>query len=393
MRKTVLFIASSGRNVGKTSISIGLFDYFKKQNKKVAFVKPVAQHYTEFAGFKISRDVILLNKIYKYLDDERLHLASPFVIESGFTKSYILGEAKSPKPQIKRAFEKILEEFDVVLVEGTGHPGVGSCINLSNAAVARMLNANTLLILEGGIGNTIDNYTLAKSVFKSAGWSVDGVIINKVKEEKYEEIDRTLKKFFRGEDVYYLGTIPFVHELSMPSLRLICDTIDAKILQREDLLTGKVNNMLMAINEPHIFLEEIERSKDENIILTTGDREDILMAIYAIYNQMKSKIKALILSSTLPHERIMKLYNDLPIPVIYTQNNIFKTASLISGITVKIDPYESEKIKTLQNLFEEFIDESQLKRFVNLATRDIERRGFKERVGAFFKFLKSVFKG
>ncbi|MDI6850753.1 MAG: AAA family ATPase [bacterium] len=87
MRKTVLFIASSGRNVGKTSVSIGLFNYFKERNKKVAFIKPVAQHYTETSGFKISRDVILLNKIYNYLDEGRLHLASPFVIESGFTKS------------------------------------------------------------------------------------------------------------------------------------------------------------------------------------------------------------------------------------------------------------------------------------------------------------------
>ena len=393
MRKTVLFIASSGRNVGKTSISIGLFNYFKERNKKVAFVKPVAQHYTEISGFKISRDVILLNKIYNYLDEGRLRFASPFVIESGFTKSYILGKAKSPKQQILRAFEKILEEFDVVIVEGTGHPGVGSCINLSNAAVARMLNASTLLVLEGGIGNTIDNYNLAKSVFKSAAWSIDAVIINKVREDKYVEIDRTLKKFFRGEDLYYLGTIPFVQELSMPSLRLICDTIEGDILQREDLLKGKVSNLLMAINEPHIFLEEIEKSKEENLILTTGDREDILMAIYAIYNQMKTKIKALIVSSTPPHERIINLYKELPLPIIFTRNNIFKTASLISGITVKIDPYESEKIKTLQNLFDEFIEDSQLKRFVNLATREVERRSIKESVGKFFRFLRDIFRG
>lgn len=391
MKKTVLFVASSGRNVGKTSVSIGLMHHFLKARKKVAFVKPVAQHYQEINGLKISRDVILLNKIYNFLDDSRLQLASPFIIESGFTKHYISGKVKNPKAYIQKSFENILWEFDVIIVEGTGHPGVGSCIDLSNAAISKMLNATTLLVLEGGIGNTIDNYTLAKGVFRSAGWPIDAVVINKVKEDKYEEIDRTLRKFFRSEEVFYLGTIPFIKELSMPSLRLIADTLEGEVLQREDLLAQKTSNLLMAINEPHIFLEELENSKDENIILTTGDREDILMAIYAMYGEMNNKIKALIISATKPHTKILNLFNDKPLPIIFTSSNIFKAASIISNITVKIDPYEKEKIETLQKLFEEFVDTTPLNRFVNLATRDFEKKSMKNNVLKFFRFLRSLF--
>ncbi|MGB9824081.1 MAG: phosphotransacetylase family protein [Candidatus Hydrothermia bacterium] len=388
MKKTVIFVASSGRNVGKTSISIGLIHYFLKTGKKVAFVKPVAQHYEEIDGHKISRDVLLMSKIYNFIVAEKLFLASPFVIESGFTRKFIKGEVKTPKDLIKKYFDSLLSEYDVLIVEGTGHPGVGSCIGLSNAEVAKILEATTLLVLEGGIGNTIDNYTLAKGVFRSANWAIEGVIINKVHSDKYEEIDSTLRKFFRNEDVYYLGTIPFVKELSVPSLHLIADTLKAEVIQREDLLSCKATNIMLGINEPHIFLDELENTQEDTVIITPGDREDILMSILALYERLSQKIKAVILTSTRPHERILKLFETKDIPVLYTTNSLFKTASIISSITVKIDPYEKEKIATLQNLFEKYIDLSQLKKFTNLATKRIERKStnkFKD----FIRFLLS----
>ncbi len=390
MKKTVIFVVSSGRNVGKTSISIGLMHYFLKNGKKVAFVKPVAQHYEEINGYRISRDVLLMSKIYNFIVAEKLFLASPFVIESGFTRKFIRGEVKTPKDLIKKYFDSLLSEYDVLVVEGTGHPGVGSCIGLSNAEVAKILEATTLLVLEGGIGNTIDNYALAKGVFRSANWAIEGVIINKVHSDKYEEVDSTLRKFFRNEDVYYLGTIPFVKELSVPSLHLIVDTLKAEVIQREDLLSCKATNIMLGINEPHIFLDELENTQEDTIIITPGDREDILMSILALYERLSQKIKAIILTSTRPHERILKLFEDKNVPVLYTTNSLFKAASIISSITVKIDPYEKEKIATLQNLFEKYIDLSQLKKFTNLATKRIERKSASNKFKDFIKFLLSL---
>jgi len=392
VKKTVIFVASSGRNVGKTSVSIWLVHHFLKEGKKVAFVKPVAQHYVEKGPHKISRDVILLSKIYNLMPDEKLHLLSPFVIESGFTKRYIKGEVKSPKGEIKKHFDLLLEEYDVLIVEGTGHPGVGSCINLSNAFVAKMLEATTLLVLEGGIGNTIDNYALAKGIFRSVGWRIDGVLINKVLKEKYDEIDVILRRYFRSEEVYYLGTIPFLKELSMPSLKLLVDILNAEIIQREELLKGKVGNTLIAINEPHIFMEEVENISEDTIVIVSGEREDILMTILALAPDLLSKLKALIVTSSRPHEKILKRFNNLPLPILYTQDNLFKVASMISNITVKIDPYETEKIETLKNLFEEYVDHNQFKRFTNLATRPIEKKSIFERSVNFFKYILGLFK-
>ena len=41
---------------------------------------------------------------------------------------------------------------NVVLIEGTGHAGVGACFDMSNARVAELLEAKVVIITEGGIG-------------------------------------------------------------------------------------------------------------------------------------------------------------------------------------------------------------------------------------------------
>ena len=42
-----------------------------------------------------------------------------------------------------------------LVIEGTGHAGVGSCFDLSNARVAQMFGAKVVILTTGGIGRAI----------------------------------------------------------------------------------------------------------------------------------------------------------------------------------------------------------------------------------------------
>ena len=46
---------------------------------------------------------------------------------------------------------------DILVIEGTGHAGVGAVIGLSNAVVAQMLGAPAVIVSEGGVGRPIDD--------------------------------------------------------------------------------------------------------------------------------------------------------------------------------------------------------------------------------------------
>ncbi|HHF58271.1 MAG TPA: cobyrinic acid a,c-diamide synthase, partial [candidate division WOR-3 bacterium] len=83
MAKTAIYIASTGKNVGKTSLSIGLIGYLREQGYKVAFMKPMGQRYKTIDGKKISEDVLLISQTFNL--DFDLSLMSPFIVERGIT--------------------------------------------------------------------------------------------------------------------------------------------------------------------------------------------------------------------------------------------------------------------------------------------------------------------
>ena len=70
---------------------------------------------------------------------------SPVILGPGDTADYI----ESPKPgefikNILDSAEVLRRRHEMVVYEGTGHPGVGSVVDLSNAEVARQLESEVI---------------------------------------------------------------------------------------------------------------------------------------------------------------------------------------------------------------------------------------------------------
>jgi len=70
-----------------------------------------------------------------------LTVMSPVHIPRGFTKAYIAGEVSRPRGPDTAAHATFAPTTDALLIEGTGHAGVGAVIGLSKAVVAAMLRA------------------------------------------------------------------------------------------------------------------------------------------------------------------------------------------------------------------------------------------------------------
>ena len=74
---------------------------------------------------------------------------SPIAIHPSFTREY-LDEPSASHPQLIdkmcRAFDRAAYEKDYIIIEGTGHAGVGSVFNLSNADVAKRLDAKVIIV-------------------------------------------------------------------------------------------------------------------------------------------------------------------------------------------------------------------------------------------------------
>ena len=139
---------------------------------------------------------------------EPYSVLSPVHIPRGFTKAYIAGEVvEDLGAKIARAHEHFADH-DTLLIEGTGHAGVGAVIGLSNAAVAASLGAPAIIVSEGGVGRPIDEIVLNASLFASRGVQVAGAIVNKVDVKAQPGIQRVLERGLAPYGIPLLGILP-----------------------------------------------------------------------------------------------------------------------------------------------------------------------------------------
>lgn len=89
----------------------------------------------------------------------------------------------------------------LVIVDGVGYPGVGSCVGVSNAAVAKVLQAPVLLVGRPGVGNAIDSTVMAYDYFKAHEVEIIGALWNKIPRKisyhTYEKCRTYVTKYFQ----------------------------------------------------------------------------------------------------------------------------------------------------------------------------------------------------
>src|SRR5262245_27543640 len=160
---------------------------------------------------------------------------SPIAVEPDFTRKYL--ESSNYEilvRKIQNAFDRVAWEKDFVLCEGSGHAGVGSVFDLSNARVAKLLGAKVIIVTQGGIGKPIDEVALNQALFEKEGVQIIGVILNKVVGKKIDYIADFARRGFQRKGLDLLGVIPHQPILSSPTLELIRDELKAEVLNESN---------------------------------------------------------------------------------------------------------------------------------------------------------------
>ena len=119
---------------------------------------------------------------------------------------------------------------DMLLIEGTGHAGVGAVIGLSNAQVAAMLGSPAVIVSEGGVGRPIDEIVLNKALFERAGVQVAGAIVNKVDLLAKPDLARTLERGLARHGIPLLGVLPYRPILSNPTLSMVLEGVHGETI-------------------------------------------------------------------------------------------------------------------------------------------------------------------
>lgn len=362
-----IFISATGQNHGKTIVSLGLIYAFREKYKNIGFIKPIGQRYLIEKNEKIDEDSVLIDRVFGF--KTAIKDMSPVAVERGFTKRYIITATKRGwRKRIKDSYRAIAKNKDLVIIEGTGHAGVGSVFDLSNATVAKMLGSKVVIVSSGGIGRPIDEIMLNAALFEKEGVEIAGVIINKVRPEKYEDINHIVRLGLKRKGLKVLGVIPYKKILSAPTVAQIIEELGFKLLHKTQDLEMSVGKILVGAMAPHNALNYLE---DKSLIITPGDREDLILAV-ASFQLDRAKeglrIAGIVLTGNIkPHKSVIDLVKRAKIPLICAQKDTYTVASKIHDLTIKVQPEDLEKTKIIEGLIKEYVDIDLLSSIMSLA--------------------------
>jgi BioD-like phosphotransacetylase family protein len=270
-----VYLAATGQNRGKTTTSIGLLDGFLRRGLDTRFMKPVGQRTIIEDGVPADEDAVLVRNVFSLTDP--LGVMSPVHIPRGFTKAYINGEiVEDLGARIRAAHAAVTRDGEILLIEGTGHAGVGAVIGLSNATVAAMLGAPAIIVSEGGVGRPIDEIVLNASHFASQGVRVAGAIVNKVDLDAQPGIVRTLERGLALHHIPLLGVLPYRLILSNPTLAMILEGVHGETVHPGPDLDRVIGGVAIGAMEPAHMLERIN---PDTLVIVPGDREDVILTL------------------------------------------------------------------------------------------------------------------
>lgn len=355
-------MAATGQNAGKTTTALGLFSLLEKWIPPIGYLKPVAQRVTTIEGAPIDEDSVLMHRTFGTAG--AFASANPVGILPNFTRNFLDGDtAPDFSAILSEAFEQAAVGNRFLILEGSGHAGVGSVFGLSNARVAKLLASKVLLVVPAGIGRPVDEAAVNKALFDSEGVEIFGVVMNKVDPDRIEEIGAYAAKGFARIGLELLAVLPSIPSLAEPTLREIRTLIRGEpIGVPKDSADHVARVVVGTMTSAHL----LERLSPRSLLLLSGDREDLILAAIAEANAGTAISGVVLTDGLLPHTRIIELLKESGISAIRSPLDAYSIASRIHSMTVKTLPGDQSKIDTIRKLFLEYFPDEKFRRRTGL---------------------------
>jgi BioD-like phosphotransacetylase family protein len=288
---------------------------------------------------------------------EPLGRMSPVHIPRGFTQSYIDGKVVEDLPgRIRSAHASFAADRDMLLIEGTGHAGVGAVIGLSNAVVAKMLGAPAVIVSEGGVGRPIDEIVLNAALFEREGVHVAGAIVNKVDLLAKPGLARTLEQGLAKHGIPLLGVLPYRPILSNPTLAMVLEGVHGETIHPGPDLDLVIGGVAIGAMEPEHMLQRIG---PRALVIVPGDREDVIAAIvhaHRIGAPAGGDALGLVLTGGYrPRRTVIDAISYADLFATIVDEDTYQVASEVHDLLVKTHSTDTGKIEEIKALVWEYL--------------------------------------
>ncbi|MBJ6723989.1 AAA family ATPase [Geomesophilobacter sediminis] len=339
-----IFIAATGQNCGKTTMSISLMHLARKKYQRVGFIKPFGPKTVMHDDFLVDMDALLMAKAFGLEED--IALMSPVSLHRDFTKDYLMGRLDdlSLANCIKDAVRELEEKYDFLVIEGAGHGGVGAVIGLSNAKVAKLIDAPVLIVTESGIGKVIDSVHLNLALYEREGADVRGIIANKLIPSKKEITKSFLQRSLEPIGLKVIDGFNYSPTLANPTLAHISKLFNLPLQGDLNEKSRIIHNIQLGAASSQKVIDGL---MDSTLLILTSSRDELIVTLSSLYHipAYRDKIAGLVVAGHVAVSEIsQQILHDSNIPYIRVEETTAKVFTTLMEDVAKITYEDQEKL-------------------------------------------------
>lgn len=339
-----LFIHADEVRSGKSIISFSLIKALRAVYPNVAFFRPITNNISTKEDLHIKSAVDYLGLETKI---NEMHGPSLKTVTSKITK----GCYNDIIAEIETNFLKLKKEHDVIVCDGVVLPSSLLAIKANiNLEIASSLNCELIFVINANnksISDLLEELLAKSHLLTQNNCRVVGIIINRALPVQIPSLKESIQELELPYKI--LGIVPEHNALAKPSISDVQKILAANIIIGEEQSNRIVYNQVIAAKQTNNFLKS-NHSKADSLIITPGDRQDILLAsVLADQSNLYPKISGIILTAGFKPDPIVKqiLEGLSNCPTIMLSNlTTFEVAEKLSSAHYATAISSKEKIDT-----------------------------------------------
>jgi phosphate acetyltransferase len=356
-----IFVTATQRGSGKSTVALGLINVLERSLGRVGYFKPICVK----GETGVDQDVQLMKDAFGL--DWTLEEIAPVTIDE-VAGALATGKYDSLVDRILEAYGRIREKSDFVVCEGTDYFGAMASFEFNiNADLSKNLGSPILLVAnascpsngngDGGNGSEMfKNINLVKESFDEKVCDFFGVIINRADPKHAAELKRKAEEALAG--IRVLGVIPRADMLERPRMEEVAAGLGATVIAGKERLNAVVQGVMVAGMTVENVLARLTRGA---IVLTPGDRDDVLLGMAAAYTSptLPNPCGVVLTGGLLPRENVKRLVLDITageMPLLGVSTDTYETAIRINGIRPHLAAHQKLRTEVVKGLVERNVD-------------------------------------
>ena len=344
-----LYITSVERYSGKTATCLALGKHFQANGLKIGYMKPLSLQPWRTIGpdgtaIMVDEDAAFVKEVLAL--ETPLWDLSPVVVTSEFLTDHLKGNHPQDLMEtVKKAFLKVSQGVDLLLLEGGGSLREGYVVGLPTPEVAKALNGQVLAVVKYR-----DDVRLMDDVLTAStrlGSTLAGVLLNRVPSEAEEFVRKLAVPFIEKKGIPVFGVLPELRSLSALTVAELIKVLDAEVLTKYLRPQAMVENMTVGAMTADTALSRFRKTSNKAVI-TGGDRTDIQLAA------LETSTTCLVLTGNLrPSPLVVKQAEEFGVAVLLVRSNTMETIEAIDHVFGRARMGETAKVKQYQTLLDE----------------------------------------